>query len=97
MLTSFTIDTEIQPIFRGQPLYPVALLDRGIEGNCRTLFDVGTNGTPYNIQLNCTNRGFERSAHNAIARWKYSPKIVDGVPVPMRGVTNSISFRIEKD
>jgi len=94
MQPKFKINRDIQPIFRSNPVYPQNALARDLEGNCSSVFDVGINGSPFNIKVNCTASIFERSARNAISKWKYSPKIVDGKAVIMRGVTNSIKYRI---
>jgi protein TonB len=94
MQIALEINRDIQPIFRSKPIYPQRALSRDLEGDCLAEFDVGINGSPFNIKVNCTASAFERSARNAIARWKYNPKIADGKAVVMYGVTNSIKYRV---
>jgi protein TonB len=40
-------------------------------------------------------RYFEEAALNAVRRYKYKPKIVDGEPVERPGVEVIISFRLQ--
>ena len=94
MQSVFTINREMQPIFKGKPVYPQNALARELEGSCSASFDVGINGSPFNIRVNCTSRVFDRSARNAISRWKFNPKIDDGKTVIAYGVTNSIRYQM---
>jgi len=94
MRTKFKINRDIQPIFKGRPAYPLNAQTRDLEGNCSAVFDVGINGSPFNIKVNCTASVFERSARNAISKWKYNPKIADGKAVIMYGVKNSIKYKM---
>ncbi|MCF6293155.1 MAG: energy transducer TonB [Robiginitomaculum sp.] len=94
MQAKFKIDRDIQPIFRSNPAYPLNAQARNLEGNCSAVFDVGINGSPFNIKVNCTASVFERSARNAISKWKYNPKIANGKAVIMYGVKNSIKYKM---
>ena len=39
---------------------------------------------------------FERAALDAIGRWKYNPKVVDGRAMERRGVMVVLTFKLEK-
>ncbi|MEE2527023.1 energy transducer TonB [Hyphobacterium sp. HN65] len=85
------------PIVRIPPIYPPRLLERGIEGYCSMIFDVGTDGTPINIRASyCSNNGFERNSIRSVERWRYSPAMDNGTPIVQRGVTTQIDFAIRE-
>ncbi len=42
-----------------------------------------------------TSSLFERAATRAVLKFKYKPRVVDGVPVAVPGVKTRISFQIE--
>jgi len=43
-----------------------------------------------------TSSLFERAALRAVLKFKYKPRVVDGVPVRVPGVKTRISFKIEE-
>ena len=40
---------------------------------------------------------FDRAAISAALKFKYKPRVIDGVPVEVPGVRNKITFALEKD
>ncbi|WP_421785960.1 energy transducer TonB [Hyphobacterium sp.] len=93
---SFNVsDRDAQPLVRIPPQYPVRAAERGLEGYCDMLFNVSPDGTPVDIQAtNCTSSMFERSSIRAVERWRYSQRIVDGVPQMRRGVQTRIEYEL---
>jgi protein TonB len=47
------------------------------------------------IVLQSTSKLFERAAIRAVLKFKYKPRVVDGVPVEVPGVKTRISFQLE--
>ncbi len=94
---SFNVsDRNAQPLVRIPPQYPPRAQERGIEGSCDMLFDVSPDGTPINVQaISCTNSVFERASIRSVERWRYSPRVVDGVAQARRGVQTTIEFQFE--
>ena len=43
-----------------------------------------------------TSSLFERAAKNAVLKFKYKPRVVDGKPVEVPGVETRIRFQLEK-
>jgi protein TonB len=43
-----------------------------------------------------TSSLFERAATRAVLKFKYKPRVVDGVPVEVPGVKTRITFQIEE-
>jgi len=85
------------PIVRVAPVYPARALSRGIEGYCDMSFTVTTTGTVADpIVTFSTSSLFDRAATRAVLKFKYKPRVVDGVPVAVPGVTTRIRFQLEK-
>jgi len=85
------------PIVRVAPVYPARALSRGLEGFVDLSFTVTTTGTVKDpIVLQSTSSLFERAAIRAVLKFKYKPRVVDGVPVDVPGVKTRISFQLEE-
>ena len=85
------------PIVRVAPVYPARALSRGIEGYVDMSFTVTTTGTVKDpIVVYSTSSLFDRAATRAVLKFKYKPRVVDGVPVEVPGVKTRISFQIEE-
>ena len=84
------------PIVRVAPVYPARALSRGLEGFVDLSFTVTTAGTVKDpIVIQSTSSLFERAAVRAVLKFKYKPRVVDGVPVEVPGVKTRISFQLE--
>ncbi len=84
------------PIVRVAPVYPARALSRGLEGYVDMSFTVTSTGTVRDpIVLFSTSSLFERAATRAVLKFKYKPRVVDGIPVDVSGVKTRISFQIE--
>ncbi len=85
------------PIVRVAPVYPARALSRGIEGYVDMSFTVTTTGTVKDpIVVFSTSSLFERAATRAVLKFKYKPRVVDGLPVDVSGVKTRITFKIEE-
>lgn len=85
------------PIVRVAPVYPARALSRGVEGYVDMSFTVTTTGTVINpIVTFSTSSLFDRAAERAVLKFKYKPRVVDGVPVEVAGVTTRIRFELEE-
>lgn len=85
------------PIVRVAPVYPARALSRGLEGYVDLSFTVTTAGTVRDpLILFSTSSLFERAATRAVLKFKYKPRVVDGVPVDVPNVKTRISFQIEE-
>ncbi len=84
------------PIVRVAPVYPARALARGIEGYVDMEFTVTTTGTVKDPIVSFSTSGlFNRAAERAVLKFKYKPRVVDGVPVEVSGVKTRITFKIE--
>lgn len=85
------------PIVRVAPVYPARALSRGLEGYVDLSFTVTQAGTVRDpIVMFSTSSLFERAAERAVLKFKYKPRVVDGVPVDVPGVKTRITFKIEE-
>lgn len=85
------------PIVRVAPVYPARALSRGLEGYVDMSFTVTTTGTVKDpVVVFSTSSLFERAAIRAVLKFKYKPRVVDGVPVDVPNVKTRITFKIEE-
>lgn len=85
------------PIVRVAPVYPARALSRGIEGYVDMSFTVTTTGSVKDPVVEySTSSLFERAATQAVLKFKYKPRVVDGQPVEVPGVKTRITFKIEE-
>jgi len=85
------------PIVRVAPVYPARALSRGIEGYVDLSFTVTTSGTVRDpVVMFSTSSLFDRAAIRAVLKFKYKPRVVDGVPVDVPNVKTRITFQIEE-
>ncbi len=85
------------PIVRVAPVYPARALSRGLEGYVDMSFTVTTTGTVKDpVVVFSTSSLFERAATRAVLKFKYKPRVVDGVPVDVPNVKTRITFKIEE-
>lgn len=83
-------------IIKVAPSYPIRAATSGIEGYVTVSFDVVANGTVANVVvIESSNRVFEDAAIEAAYRFRYKPRIVDGVAMETRGLQNRFVFRLD--
>ena len=87
-------DSDVVPIVRVNPQYPLRASERGIEGWVEVEFTISKTGTVKNpMVLNSHPSSiFDREALKAIRKWKYNPKIEDGEPIERPGVKVRLKF-----
>jgi TonB family protein len=87
-------DGEYLPVFIAQPIYPPRARARGLEGYVVVRYTVTTTGTPKDIEVieSSTPTLFDHAAIEAVRQYEYKPRVVDGIPVEVAGVTSRIVF-----
>jgi protein TonB len=95
---SVGVDRDVIPVVRFPPEYPARAIPRGIEGWVQIQFTVTTAGTVRDpVVVAAEPHGiFEEAALNAIARWRYNPRIDGGVAVERVGLQTVIRFELNK-
>lgn len=91
-------DSDVVPMVRVNPQYPQRAAARGIEGWVHLRFTVTPQGSTSDIQVvEADPRGyFESAAKAAVKRYKYKPKVENGVAMERPGVEVVLSFELEK-
>jgi len=90
-------DGDYLPIVKVAPIYPRRAQSRGIEGYAIVEFTVTTNGSVKDpVVVESKPEGvFDRAAMDAALKFKYKPRVVDGIAMAVSGVRNKISFQID--
>lgn len=92
------VDTDVVPRIRVNPAYPPSAIARNLEGWVRVQFTVTAIGTVRDAAVVASEPGstFDDAALNAIARWRYNPRVVNGEAVERVGLQTVIRFELEK-
>lgn len=90
-------DREEIPLVRIEPDYPQRASQRGIEGWVVVQFTITPAGTVTEARVvDAQPKGiFDAAAVKAVERWKYNPKVENGVAVERRGVQVMLTFKLE--
>lgn len=77
--------------------YPISAAKQGIEGFVQLEFDISAEGKPVNIKVvKSEPEGiFDEKAICALSKWKYAPKIENGVAVAQAGVKVQLDWDLE--
>ena len=97
-LSSAVRDASSMPLVRINPMYPRAAAAKRLEGWVLLEFDISTTGGVINARVIKAKppNVFNKSALDAIRKWKYKPMIVDGKAVVTRGVQVKLTFQLDK-
>jgi TonB family protein len=84
------------PLVRIPPEYPPRALRERIEGHVTIEFTISDEGTVRDaVVVESIPPGvFDEAALASISRWRYSPRLQDGVPVERKGVRAQIRFEM---
>ncbi|MCW8878349.1 MAG: TonB family protein [Kangiellaceae bacterium] len=91
-------DGEYLPIVKVAPIYPRRALSRGIEGYVIVEFTVTKLGAVRNpVVVEAQPQGvFDQAAKDAAKKFKYKPRVIDGVATEVAGVQNKITFKMNR-
>ncbi|GAK22269.1 LOW QUALITY PROTEIN: ferric siderophore transport system, periplasmic binding protein TonB [Vibrio sp. JCM 19052] len=86
------------PLYRVDPRYPSKALKRKMEGYVVMRFTIDATGRPKDIEVIDAKpkRIFEKEAIRALKKWKYQPKVEDGVSIEQFGQTAKVEFKLAK-
>lgn len=86
------------PLVRIEPDYPPRAMARGIEGWTLVHFTITAAGTVRDAVVVDADPPdvFNAAAIKAVERWKYNPKVEDGVALEHRGVQVRLTFKLER-
>jgi protein TonB len=91
-------DRDVVPLVRVEPQYPMSAKQRGVEGWVELRFTITAAGTVADIVVTASVPGtvFNKSAVQAVSKWKYNPKIENGTAVDRPGVRQRIKFELPR-
>ena len=91
-------DRDILPLVRVDPEYPARAKQQGIEGWVELKFTISPAGTVQDAVVTAANPSFifDRAALQAVRKWRYNPKIENGVAVARNGVRVRLRFELSK-
>jgi protein TonB len=91
------ISTNVIPLVRIPPRYPMRAANRGIEGWVKIEFTITEEGTVKDAVVVAAQPGktFDRAALKAIKRWKFKAKVIDGEAFEQRAV-QVLQFKLSK-
>jgi protein TonB len=77
------------------PVYPARALSRGMQGYVDLQFTVTQTGTVKDpVVVSSTSTIFNRAATRTVLKYQYKPRVVNGQPIEVPGVTTRITFEI---
>ncbi len=89
------------PLHEVEPVYPIRAFNRKIEGWAQVKFTITPAGTvdPDSIEVtDAQPRGmFDTSAMQAIAQFRFEPRIQDGVAVELPNVQHVFRYKLDED
>lgn len=90
-------DGPLMTIYKVSPGYPVRAALNGIGGHVTVSYDVMANGTVANVVvIESSNRLFDAAAIEAAYRFRYKPRIVDGIAQASYGLLNRFVFKMDE-
>ncbi len=100
-LRGLNLDGEYLPIVKVAPQYPRRAAQRGVEGFCTVEFTVTVTGATRDvIVLEGTKKDgspttmFNSASIKAAKKFKYKPRVEDGVPIEVAGVRNRFVYEM---
>lgn len=96
-LTAGGSDRGVAPLVRVNPDYPRRALERGIQGWVHVRFTITAAGTVKDlVVVDAEPKGvFDEAASKAVLRWRYNPRVENGVAVERVGEQTLIRFKLE--
>lgn len=91
-------DRDVVPLVRVEPQYPMRAKQRGVEGWVELMFTITPAGTVSDVVITASYPGsvFDRAAAQAVSKWKYNPRVENGVPVARKGVRQRLKFQLDR-
>jgi TonB family protein len=92
------VTEEYLPIVKVAPVYPETAVASGLEGYVIVRYTVNINGSTEDVVvIESSSPLFEQSAVESAAKYKYRPRMLNGTPVPVEGITTKIIYALERD
>ena len=92
-------DSDVTPVFRMNPVYPLKARLKKIEGFVKLKFDITKTGQTDNISVIQARppQIFNSNAIRAVRKWKYKPKIENGKAVRQNNLRITVEFNFNDE
>lgn len=89
---------DARPMVRVNPKYPIDALRNGVQGWVKLAFDISEIGQVINVKVldSEPKRVFDKAAKQALRKWKYRAKSIDGKKVQQQNFTVQLDFNMEQ-
>ena len=85
------------PIVKVAPMYPRRAQSQGLAGDCDLEFTVTSQGTTADVRvIECTSPLFEKASVQAVLKFKYRPRLVNGTAIAVPGIRHRITFEMDQ-
>lgn len=93
------LEGDTRPIVRMQPKYPIDAARNGVEGWVKLVFSIDSSGQVKDVEVidSQPKRTFDRAAKQALKKWKYKPKVIDGKAVIRQGLQVVLDFKLDSN
>lgn len=96
-LTPYTAVEDYMPVVRAKPKYPLGARYADKDGWVIVKFDVDEQGFTRNHKIiDSEGAGFHRATLDAVKKFRYAPRFIDGKPVVTKGVEIKQVFKMAK-
>ena len=90
-------DGPLVAMVRIQPVYPPRAITMNLDGWVLVQFDVNPDGTVANpTVVESSHSVFDKAAIDAVLKFRYKARVVDGVPRGVTGLRNLFRFEMER-
>ncbi len=91
-------DRDVVPLVRVDPEYPPRARQKGIEGWVEIEFTISPVGTVQDAVVIAAKPSFvfDRAALRAVRKWRYNPKVENGVAIARPGILVRLRFEIPR-
>ncbi len=91
-------DGEAIPWVVIQPQYPRKAAMDGVQGFVTLEFTVQPDGSPKDVRVINSNprRMFDRAALRAVYKWKFKPRVEDGIAIEQHNMRYTMEFKLEQ-
>lgn len=92
-------DGDARPLVRVNPKYPIKAARDGIEGWVVLAFNINKVGEVINISVvdSQPKRVFDKAARQALKKWKYRAKTVEGIAVEQHNFSVQLDFKMSQE
>lgn len=90
-------EQDASPVVRMEPKYPMEAARNGLEGWVELSFSIDTTGQVTDVKViqSEPRRVFDQAAMQALKRWKYRPKVIDGQAIVQSGLAVRLDFNLD--